>query len=153
MKAREIIPGWPRGRSTTRSAVNSKYEYRHFLWPMYRSEESQIDLEADAIYHAEQARMLHEFFFEAYRAKPPALFGGVAQPAECVLHDDCLGNKGDLVDLCPDEEFWPNQRMVIRVGSHAELDASGFWHSLGDGEIVGTYDIKRHWGNPEVRAA
>lgn len=64
--------------------------------------------------------------------------------------------KGDILVLCPDEEYWPNERMILREGSpfRTEMINGIEWNvSDGDGELLGSFHIYRHWGNPEWTAA
>jgi len=62
--------------------------------------------------------------------------------------------QGDILTVCPDDELWPNIRLVVREGSPPRTEVMfgiEFQVSDGDGEIIGYYSIERNWGNPEVR--
>jgi hypothetical protein len=64
LKARDLIPSWPRGRSTTVSWENEKYRFRNdfFPWGVQGTDEYGRDLEADAKYHQKQQELVNNKF-------------------------------------------------------------------------------------------
>jgi len=68
MKARDIIPGWPRGRSTTVAFENERWSWPWYsfgnMWRMrdqsYSETESRLraDYEAEVEYHRKQQEMV-----------------------------------------------------------------------------------------------
>jgi hypothetical protein len=69
VKARDIIPGWPRGRTVTVSFDNTRYLYFD-MWPWLdrTSFAMQHQLGIDRVYHQMQQAMVNEWF-EKYRTK------------------------------------------------------------------------------------
>lgn len=70
VKARDIIPGWPRGRSTTVSYENRNWEYvDELFFDIFNrtSEEKKNDLRLDREYHLEQKRMSDDYRSYRYR--------------------------------------------------------------------------------------
>lgn len=66
VKARDIVEGWPRGRSTSTLSLPERWMLD---WPMNR-EEGCHELIREIEYHESQQRMVNEYF-EAWR-KPKA---------------------------------------------------------------------------------
>ena len=58
--ARQAIPNWPRGKSTTAAWSNARWEYVEvdWSWPIARTDEFHLDLLHDALYHKEQKQMV-----------------------------------------------------------------------------------------------
>ncbi len=71
MKARDIIPGWPRGRSTLPAAPFYNPSLAYDLWHMPIDELTKIeqDLRGDRDYHLAQAQMMHEYLTKTGRFK------------------------------------------------------------------------------------
>ena len=112
MKAREIIPDWPRGRSTTVSLANSRwsapkfwieYECRRPLFRWFGDVGALIDIasvaklrmedwSAEKAYHEEQQRMVNKFI---EMGKPLKI--GQAVYTSYILPDDALLQDGELV--------------------------------------------------------
>jgi hypothetical protein len=71
VKARDVVPGWPRGHSTSRPFDDfdsfSMY-YGRRLWTQSEREQLQADIEANAEYHRRQAEIAAEF--RARKAQP-----------------------------------------------------------------------------------
>jgi hypothetical protein len=71
MKARDIIPGWPRGRSTSSFEGNWAYVNDGFFFRC--SDEMRASLRLDAEYHRGQQAMMERYFAQ-YRSREPVLF-------------------------------------------------------------------------------
>jgi len=63
MKARDIIPGWPRGRSTI--APLSSGQHAHVFFGRL-SEQSCSELELNAEYHRQQGKMLERHRWQQF---------------------------------------------------------------------------------------
>lgn len=70
LKARDIVPGWPRGRSSSSSFVSNLWQYADFLkemsfWTAYHmfgvSPDTVKYLISNAEYHQQQQKMVDEF--------------------------------------------------------------------------------------------
>lgn len=64
IKARDIIPGWPRGRSTV-SWIYQPWQCINCWWSftsLNMSDEMKESLQLDIIYHAMQQAMVNEWF-------------------------------------------------------------------------------------------
>lgn len=66
LKARNLIAGWPRGRSTTASAVNMRWQWDDFTMFYLHKAYLQRDIDRDREYHDDQARML-DWWHSQYR--------------------------------------------------------------------------------------
>jgi hypothetical protein len=70
MKARDIIPGWPRGHSTS-----APFPTETPMWRLGTDwgevADRLIDSEDNRKYHAEQERMMHEWRTKTGRFRPP----------------------------------------------------------------------------------
>jgi hypothetical protein len=65
VKARDIIPGWPRGRSTV--VLWPDWECAPWLWlTNWKSAEGYADWAADREYHEAQQRMTTRFLTERF---------------------------------------------------------------------------------------
>ena len=61
MKARDIIPGWPRGRSTTAPLFCRESIPSFQGWPLADITAFGDEFFADLRYHQSQERMMHEY--------------------------------------------------------------------------------------------
>jgi hypothetical protein len=70
IKARDIIPGWPKGRSTTASFDNHCWEYFD-VWPKscLHTDGMKEQMQLERLYHQMQQAMVNEYF-AAYRLPP-----------------------------------------------------------------------------------
>lgn len=72
MKAREVVPGWPRGRSSESLSRDWELSYRDTYWPRFfhrnHTPGDIADFEANRQYHLDQAEMLNTYL-ERYRRK------------------------------------------------------------------------------------
>lgn len=63
-KARDIIPGWPRGRSTIATFDNDRFRWWGFysIYPHRNSEEFAEQMQMEILYHQMQQAMVNEWF-------------------------------------------------------------------------------------------
>lgn len=69
LKARDIIPGWPRGHSTTISAINLRWQWDDFTMFWCHKPFLQGDISRDREYHLDQQRMF-DWYVSRYRVPP-----------------------------------------------------------------------------------
>lgn len=89
MKARDIIPGWPRGRTTVGGRDLAYYEFFSWPWPSRFLTLEELDQERK--YHEGQQSMVNSYF-EEWRLQfpnPPRneFFERISQMAEAYLVD------------------------------------------------------------------
>lgn len=75
LKARDIIPGWPRGRSTITCYSNDLWKYSRWndYWFLIKriSADSLVDLKQDYNYHQKQQEMVNRFLTRKNRWLTP----------------------------------------------------------------------------------
>jgi hypothetical protein len=64
LSARNAIPNWPRGRSTTAAWSNTLHEWVNDEWLVWlrHSPEYQVDLAVDHLYHEQQKAMVDQWY-------------------------------------------------------------------------------------------
>lgn len=88
LKARDIIEGWPRGRSTVPSVWNEQWKY--FLsWPLFYqlSDDMVNQLYKDVLYHVDQYAMVHNYF-ATYRRTPNEFEAYILKHWACIEQYD-----------------------------------------------------------------
>ena len=127
VKARNIIDGWPRGKSTSVSYENSLWDYVTddvmFRFAVRGHWTLRDDLIRDAEYHRDQQRMLDRHRSEYRRPHPAWLFRKIIQYGGGLAIATC-GETPDTITLGEGPErpwrFDPTGKGIESATTHAE---------------------------------